>query len=86
MNLKVRMRNKTFWMTLIPAVLVMLQTLFSVCGFTIDLGDIGNKLLALVDAVFVVVGVLGVFNDPTTEGMGDSEQALAYENPKKRGE
>lgn len=86
MNLKVRMRNKTFWITLIPAVIVMVQTMFSVCGYNIDLGDLGNKLLGLVDAVFVALGVLGVVNDPTTHGLGDSEQALTYERPKKRGE
>ena len=86
LNLKVRMRNKTFWITLIPAVIVMVQTLCSVCGYSIDLGDLGNKLLGLVDTAFIILGVLGVINDPTTEGIADSEQALTYEHPKKWGE
>ena len=82
-NWTVRLKNKTFWLAMIPAVLLLVQGVAAVFGFTIDLGDLGNKLLAVVEAVFLVLALLGVVNDPTTDGMGDSSQALTYETPKK---
>ena len=81
-NWKVRIRNKQFWVALIPAMIVLIQAVASVFGFNINLGDIGNKLLAVVNAVFVVLSVLGIVADPTTEGIGDSKQALTYSKPK----
>ncbi len=55
----------------------------AVFGFTIDLGDLGNKLLAVVNALFAVLAILGVVTDPTTDGVSDSTQALEYTEPKK---
>lgn len=82
-NWKVRFSNKDFWMAIIPAVLILIQAIASVFGFTIDLGDIGNKLLAVVEAVFVVLAILGIIVDPTTKGISDSKQAMTYERPKE---
>lgn len=86
MNWLVRLKNKNFWLTLIPAVLLLMQTVAAVFGFTLDFGELGNQLLAVVNAVFAVLVILGVVNDPTTEGMGDSKQALTYTEPKRKGE
>lgn len=83
MNWKVRIKNKTFWLTVIPAVLLLIQVVAAVFGYTLDFGDLGNKLLAVVNAVFALLAILGVVNDPTTEGVADSEQALTYLEPKK---
>lgn len=82
-NWKVRIKNKNFWITLIPAVLLLAQAVASVFGFTLDLGDLGNKLLAVVNAAFVVLALLGIVTDPTTKGLSDSDQALTYEKPKE---
>ena len=82
-NWKVRLRNKTFWLSLIPAVLLLVQVVAAVFGYTLDLGDLGNKLLAVVNALFAVLSILGVVTDPTTKGVSDSEQALSYEEPKE---
>ena len=81
-NWRVRIKNKNFWLTVIPAVLLLVQVVASVFGFNLDLGDIGNKLIAVVNAVFVLLTILGVVNDPTTAGISDSEQALTYVKPK----
>lgn len=84
-NWIVRLKNKNFWIAFIPAVLLLAQVVASVFGYTIDLGDIGNKLLAVVNAVFAVLSILGIVNDPTTQGMLlDSTQAMTYNEPKKR--
>lgn len=82
-NWKVRIKNKTFWLTVIPAILLLAQVVASVFGFTLDLSDLGAKLLEVVNALFAVLMVIGVVNDPTTVGVSDSKQALAYEKPKK---
>lgn len=82
-NWKVRIKNKNFWITIIPAVLLIIQPVLTLCGVTIDLGEIGNALLAIVDAVFVVLALLGIVTDPTTKGVSDSTQAMTYEKPKE---
>ena len=82
-NWKVRIRNKNFWLTLIPAVFLLIQVVAAVFGFTIDLGNLGNKLLEVVNALFAVLAILGIVTDPTTAGVKDSEQAMTYTEPKK---
>ena len=42
-----------------------------------------NKLLDVVNAAFSVLAILGIITDPTTAGVGDSKQAMTYEEPKK---
>ena len=63
--------------------LLLIQVVAAVFGITIDLGDMGNKLLAVVNAVFAVLTILGVVTDPTTNGITDSKQALEYTEPKR---
>lgn len=82
-NWTVRLKNKNFWLALIPAVLLLIQTVAAVCGYTLDLGELGNRLIAVVNAVFGVLVILGVVNDPTTAGMSDSKQAQEYIFPKE---
>ena len=80
-NWKVRWKNKAFWLALIPAVLLLVQTVAALFGFALNLGDIGDKLLAVVNAVFALLSILGVVVDPTTQGVGDSQRALGYVEP-----
>ncbi len=82
-NWTVRIKNKNFWLAVIPAVLLLIQTVAAVFGYTLDVGDIGNRLIAVVNAVFGVLVILGVVNDPTTAGMSDSKQAQNYITPRK---
>lgn len=82
-NWKVRFANKDFWMTFIPAMLLLITVVAEVFGFKLDLGDLGNKLLEVVKAVFLLLSILGIVNDPTTAGTSDSAQAMTYQKPKK---
>ena len=82
-NWKVRIKNKNFWITAIPAVLLLVQAILAVFGVKIDAGEIGNRLIVVVDAVFALLVGLGVLIDPTTAGISDSEQAMTYQTPKK---
>lgn len=80
-NWLVRVRNKAFWVVIIPAVLLLIQAIANVFGLTIDLGDLGNNLIVVVNAVFVVLSILGIVVDPTTNGVSDSDRALTYNKP-----
>ncbi len=82
-NWIVRIKSKAFWLSIIPATLLLVQVIAGVFGFTIDLGDLGDRLLAVVNAVFAVLTILGVVIDPTTDGMSDSQRAMGYVEPYK---
>lgn len=80
-NWKVRIKNKLFWTSLISALALLAQAIAALFGFTIDLTKLTGQLIAVVDAVFVVLAVLGIVADPTTKGVGDSERAMTYVTP-----
>ena len=82
-NWKVRIKNKTFWLSLIPALLLLAQALGAVFGLSLDLSAVGEKLLPVVNTRFAVLTILGVVTDPTTAGVSDSKLALSYDEPKK---
>lgn len=82
-NWLVRFKNKNFWISFIPAVLLLVQVIAALFGFALQLGDLGDKLLAVVNALFAVLALLGVVNDPTTAGMSDSTLAMTYDKPKE---
>ena len=82
-NWIVRIKNKAFWLAIIPAVLLLIQAVADVVGYPLDFGDISEKLIAVVNAVFVVLSILGIVTDPTTDGVGDSTRALTYTAPNK---
>lgn len=80
-NWIVRIKNRAFWLALIPALALVVQALAALFGWTVDLSQITGKLLALVDAVFALLVILGIVVDPTTDGLNDSTRAMAYEEP-----
>ena len=82
-NWLVRIKNKNFWISVIPATLLLIQVIASVFGYTLDFGELGNKLLAVVNAAFAFLAILGIVTDPTTKGVTDSKQALTYTEPKE---
>lgn len=82
-NWLVRIKNKNFWIAIIPATILLVQGIAAVFGLVLDLGDLGNRLLAVVEAAFVVLSILGIVTDPTTKGISDSEQAMTYIRPKE---
>lgn len=80
-NWKVRIKNKAFWLAIVPAVLLLIQAVAAVFGYTLDFTQLNTKLLAVVEAVFVVLAILGIVVDPTTSGLSDSARALGYSEP-----
>lgn len=80
-NWTVRIKNKAFWVAIIPALLMLIQCVASLLGFSLDLGALGEKLKEVIEAAFLVLGILGIVNDPTTKGIGDSARAMNYTEP-----
>ena len=80
-NWMVRVKNKQFWISLIPALALVVQAVAAVFGWELDFSSLIGKLLAVVDAVFALLVILGIVVDPTTAGVGDSKRALGYEEP-----
>lgn len=83
-NWMVRIKNKNFWLTLIPAVLLLIQVVAAPFGYQWDFGVLNEQLAAIINALFAVLVILGVVNDPTTDGVEDSDQALTYTTPKRK--
>lgn len=82
-NWKTRIKNKNFWITLIPAILLLIQSVLTPFGYNWDFGVLNQQLTAIINAAFGVLSILGIVTDPTTVGIGDSSQALGYDEPKK---
>lgn len=80
----VRAKNPWFWVSLVGVILTAMGVspeMFTSWGAVIDAvkGLITNPFML----GSVIVAVMGVFIDPTTAGVKDSEQALTYTEPKK---
>ena len=86
-NWKVRINNKLWWCEVIPAVALVIQAIAAVFGYSLDFSTLVGKILAVVDAVFALLVILGIVVDPTTAGVSDSKRAMTYtepwEDPKK---
>lgn len=84
LNATVRIRNKTFWLTLVPAVFLLVQAVGAPFGYKWDFVVLNEQITAIINALFGVLAILGVVTDPTTEGVWDSAQALTYTSPKPK--
>lgn len=82
-NWKVRLKNKTFWLAIVPALLLVVQTVASLFGYAWDFVVLNQQIAAVINAVFAVLAVLGVVTDPTTAGVTDSDRAMCYDKPKE---
>lgn len=80
-NWKVRLRNRHFWLQIVPALLLLAQVAAAPFGYAWDFVVLNEQVAAIVNAAFSVLTILGVVADPTTEGLGDSERAMGYERP-----
>ncbi|EDO1161556.1 TPA: phage holin [Listeria innocua] len=75
-NWKIRMKSKVFWASIIPLALVLIQQILGWFGVTIPAETINREALDMINSVFLLLGVLGVVNDPTTPTANDSDLVL----------
>lgn len=80
-NWKVRLKNPTFWMTFVPAVILLVQNIATLLGFQLDLSGISAQLEQIIQTIFILLAAVGVVTDHTTTGVGDSQRALTYDKP-----
>ena len=85
-NWKVRLKNKAFWLALVPALLLVVQTVASLFGYNWDFVILNQQIAAIINAVFALLAILGVVNDPTTAGITDSNRAMNYDKPNEDSE
>lgn len=82
LNVPVRFRNPWFWVSLVGVILTAM-------GISPDMltswAAVGQAFKDLISNPFmlctVAVSILGVFMDPTTKSIGDSDRALNYHSP-----
>lgn len=82
-NWKVRFKNKRFVLAFIAALLLLIKQVAMLLGYNLHTELFSTNINNVVDAVFLLLGLLGIVNDPTTQGFSDSEQAMTYDKPKQ---
>ena len=80
-NWKVRIKNKNFWLALVPALALLAQAFANIFNFKLEFGDTVDKILVFINLLFAFLVLVGVVNDPTTAGLTDSTRALEYHEP-----
>lgn len=74
MNWKDRIKNKTFWLSLIPAVLLLIQVSAVPFGYNFEIDGLSQQLIAIINALFAVLSILGIVVDPTTPSIKDKKE------------
>nr|DAQ02534.1 MAG TPA: holin [Caudoviricetes sp.] len=80
-NWKVRIKNKNFWLALVPALALLAQAFANIFNFKLEFGETVDKILVFINVLFAFLVLVGVVNDPTTAGLSDSSRALEYHVP-----
>lgn len=80
-NWSVRIKNKNFWLAIVPALALLFQAFANIFGIKLEFGETIDKILVFINVLFAVFVLVGVVNDPTTTGLSDSTRALEYEEP-----
>ena len=80
-NWSVRLKNKNFWLAVVPALALFFQAFADIFGVKLEFGQTIDKILVFINVLFASLVLVGVVNDPTTTGLGDSTRALGYEEP-----
>lgn len=79
-NWKVRFQNKTFLTGLISLVVVFIYDLLQLLEIVPAVTQ--SAVMQVAEGILTILGMVGVIADPTTAGLSDSQQVMAYETPK----
>jgi phi LC3 family holin len=88
-NWKLRLQNKVTVTAIatagiaVAAAVVNFGNVAGLWAIKFDSAQVTSVALNAITVVFGALSSLGIIHDPTTAGVGDSEQALTYEEPKK---
>ena len=87
-NWKVRFKNPLWVSAFVSQLFIVVQIVLvglngiGVTDFQLT-KEVEGWVLTLVNAIFVILASLGLVQDPTVQGVSDSDRALMYEEPKK---
>lgn len=82
-NWKVRFQSKVFVISLLGLIFLLVQQILSIFGIRWDCTILNEQLTQIINTVFLLLALIGVVKDPTTEGLLDSDQAMSYRKLKK---
>jgi phi LC3 family holin len=77
-----RIFNKVTLTAIIGAVVALVYQVLGFFGVVPEIAE--SQVIQLVGVILNLLVLLGIITDPTTEGVGDSAQALGYNKPKAR--
>ena len=80
-NWSVRLKNKNFWLAVVPALALLFQAFANIFGIKLEFGETIDKILVFINVLFAFLVLIGIVNDPTTVGFSDSTRVLGYEEP-----
>jgi len=80
MNIKLRFQNKATLAALIAALVAFIYQVCSILGVVPPIAQ--DAVIQGAAIILNILVALGVLVDPTTQGIGDSEQAMEYEFPR----
>ena len=78
-NWKVRFKNKVWLTSFITLIVSFVYSVLQTLDITPSFAK--GTVMQIVDEALMILGLMGVVVDPTTEGIGDSQRALSYEEP-----
>lgn len=88
LNLKIRLKQKWFWITLIPLLFLLIDQVYTLVTLIQSAtigelfeGELQAMAIAAIGTLFAVLALIGFPVDLTTEGYGDSARALNYDVP-----
>lgn len=70
---KSRLKNPTFYLTMVPALLLVAQIVLAWFGVDVAVELIQAEATKFINAVFAVLTILGIVVDPRTNGINDNE-------------
>lgn len=83
-NWKLRFQNKTTLTAIVLAFVALVYQVLSLIGIVPSVSE--SQIVEVVGMVINLLCLLGIVVDPTTSGITDSQQALAYKKPKEAGD
>lgn len=80
-NWKVRLQSGSWWLGIISAVVTAAFAILQLCN--VELPVTADQIMNAAMLVLMIPAAIGITTDPTTKGIGDSAQAMAYTEPKQ---
>ncbi len=80
-NWKVRLKSGSWWLGIISAVVTAVFAILQLCN--VELPVTAEQVLQAATLILMIPAAVGITTDPTTKGVSDSAQAMAYDAPKQ---